>query len=307
MEVGPRDGFQAIGSVHPDGDPRSTSSAHSTARACAGSRSAPSRAPRRYRSWPTRRICCGRPATSKGLDPQVLVPTERRALEALDAGLPAPVLCHLGCRPPTTETTCDAKPFESVEEYVRLIRRLPEGVAIRLNLATDRVRLSVRGSDEAGGRRSTSSRASSTRCREPRSRCAIPRGGCRPTHVKLLFRPGVRNHAGGRVPELPCPRHLRPRGRERARGRFRPACGRSNASVAGLGGCPFAPGATGNVATEDLLWTFDPDGDRHRGAAPRRSWRSPTGQRCSSVRAPGDACATPSRRRSRLRQAEMAP
>ena len=28
-------------------------------------------------------------------------------------------------------------------------------------------------------------------------------------------------------------------------------------SVSGLGGCPFAPGATGNVATEDLVWMFD--------------------------------------------------
>jgi hydroxymethylglutaryl-CoA lyase len=26
-----------------------------------------------------------------------------------------------------------------------------------------------------------------------------------------------------------------------------------DSSVAGLGGCPFAPGATGNVATEDVL------------------------------------------------------
>jgi hydroxymethylglutaryl-CoA lyase len=29
-----------------------------------------------------------------------------------------------------------------------------------------------------------------------------------------------------------------------------------DASVAGLGGCPFAPGATGNVATEDLQYFF---------------------------------------------------
>lgn len=29
-----------------------------------------------------------------------------------------------------------------------------------------------------------------------------------------------------------------------------------DASVAGLGGCPFAPGATGNTATEDLVFTF---------------------------------------------------
>lgn len=27
-----------------------------------------------------------------------------------------------------------------------------------------------------------------------------------------------------------------------------------DASIAGLGGCPFAPGATGNLATEDLVW-----------------------------------------------------
>jgi hypothetical protein len=28
-------------------------------------------------------------------------------------------------------------------------------------------------------------------------------------------------------------------------------------SVAGLGGCPYAPGATGNVATEDVLYMLD--------------------------------------------------
>lgn len=30
-----------------------------------------------------------------------------------------------------------------------------------------------------------------------------------------------------------------------------------DASFAGLGGCPFAPGATGNVATEDIVWAFE--------------------------------------------------
>jgi len=30
-----------------------------------------------------------------------------------------------------------------------------------------------------------------------------------------------------------------------------------DASVAGLGGCPFAPGATGNVATEDVIYMFE--------------------------------------------------
>jgi isopropylmalate/homocitrate/citramalate synthase len=30
-----------------------------------------------------------------------------------------------------------------------------------------------------------------------------------------------------------------------------------DASAGGLGGCPYAPGATGNLATEDLLYMFD--------------------------------------------------
>jgi hydroxymethylglutaryl-CoA lyase len=32
------------------------------------------------------------------------------------------------------------------------------------------------------------------------------------------------------------------------------ACGTSDTSVAGLGGCPYAKGATGNVATEDVVF-----------------------------------------------------
>jgi hydroxymethylglutaryl-CoA lyase len=30
-----------------------------------------------------------------------------------------------------------------------------------------------------------------------------------------------------------------------------------DASVGGAGGCPFAPNATGNVATEDLIYLFE--------------------------------------------------
>jgi (R)-citramalyl-CoA lyase len=33
-----------------------------------------------------------------------------------------------------------------------------------------------------------------------------------------------------------------------------------DASVGGLGGCPFAPNATGNIATEDLLWMLEREG-----------------------------------------------
>lgn len=35
---------------------------------------------------------------------------------------------------------------------------------------------------------------------------------------------------------------------------------RFDSSIAGLGGCPFAPGASGNVATEDLVFMFEETG-----------------------------------------------
>ena len=35
-----------------------------------------------------------------------------------------------------------------------------------------------------------------------------------------------------------------------------------DASVGGLGGRPFSPNATGNVATEDLVWQLERDGVR---------------------------------------------
>jgi hydroxymethylglutaryl-CoA lyase/(R)-citramalyl-CoA lyase len=35
-----------------------------------------------------------------------------------------------------------------------------------------------------------------------------------------------------------------------------------DASIGGLGGCPFSPNATGNIATEDLVWQLERDGAR---------------------------------------------
>jgi hydroxymethylglutaryl-CoA lyase len=36
-----------------------------------------------------------------------------------------------------------------------------------------------------------------------------------------------------------------------------------DSSAGGLGGCPYAPGASGNVATEDLIWMLDGMGIEH--------------------------------------------
>jgi hydroxymethylglutaryl-CoA lyase len=39
-------------------------------------------------------------------------------------------------------------------------------------------------------------------------------------------------------------------------------CARFDASLAGLGGCPFAPGATGNIVLEDLVFLLEAEGLR---------------------------------------------
>ena len=45
-----------------------------------------------------------------------------------------------------------------------------------------------------------------------------------------------------------------------------------DASAGGLGGCPYAKSATGNLATEDLVWALHGAGRRDRGR-PRRARR----------------------------------
>ena len=41
---------------------------------------------------------------------------------------------------------------------------------------------------------------------------------------------------------------------------YREGCRVFDSALGGLGGCPFAPGATGNVATEELVYMFERDG-----------------------------------------------
>ena len=73
---------------------------------------------------------------------------------------------------------------------------------------------------------------------------------------------------------------------------------RLDASVGGLGGCPFAPGATGNIATEDLVYMLRDSGihvdvdlaRRDRGRSGRANLSSDTTCRarcCVPVTAPG--------------------
>ena len=54
-----------------------------------------------------------------------------------------------------------------------------------------------------------------------------------------------------------------------------------DASLGGIGGCPFAPKATGNIATEDLVYALERSGHRHRV----RPGRPDRGQRLARLAA----------------------
>ncbi len=85
-------------------------------------------------------------------------------------------------------------------------------------------------------------------------------GHANPAQVKRLVR-AVRAAVGERLVSL----HLhdtRGRGLANAAAGFEEGICAFDSSLAGLGGCPFAPGASGNVATEDLVWMFEDMGLR---------------------------------------------
>ncbi len=85
-------------------------------------------------------------------------------------------------------------------------------------------------------------------------------GYANPAQVKRLVR-AVRRAVGERLVSL----HLhdtRGRGLANAVAGLEEGIRAFDSSLAGLGGCPFAPGASGNVATEDLVWMFEDMGLR---------------------------------------------
>ena len=90
--------------------------------------------------------------------------------------------------------------------------------------------------------------------------------GCPP---RSKHSPTCRRAAPGNPAALALPQHPQHRLRQRLHRRASgvPA---ADASVGGIGGCPFAPAATGNIATEDLLYLLHRSGDPRPASTP--SW-----------------------------------
>lgn len=188
-----------------------------------------------------------------GLKAQVLVPTLSQGLRAVGAGARFLVFV-LSASDAHNLRNVRRTSRQSVEDYRRLISEIPSDTAIRLNLATafdcpfegqtpdDAVTallddlLAIRSDVEIGLCDTT--------------------GQVTPNRVAQLF-----DQCKRRFPELTSwafhGHDTYGLGLANLRAAVETGVDVVDASFGGIGGCPFAPGATGNVATEDVVWMLE--------------------------------------------------
>ncbi len=252
IEVGPRDGFQPIVPLIPT----ETKIAYIRRLYDAGIRRVEATAFVSERAVPQLADAAEVLAAAQTLPDlavQVLVPNQRYCENALATGATF-VAFVLSVSEKHNMNNVRRTPQDSVEEYRRLVAALPDGIRLRLNLATSfdcpfegavnpddvialldqlvpiRPDAEIALCDTTG--RTTPSHVSALFARAMER---FPQGPSWVFHGHDTYGLGVANVLAAHLVGV--------------RG--------FDSSFAGLGGCPFAPGATGNVATEDVVWTFD--------------------------------------------------
>ncbi|ACL57728.1 hydroxymethylglutaryl-CoA lyase [Methylobacterium nodulans] len=187
------------------------------------------------------------------LEPQVLVPSERRGRDAVAAGARRLVFV-LSVSEAHNRNNVRRAPEESADEYRRLLQAIPDDVAIRLDLATA-FDCPFEGRIPEAKTLALLKRLVALKPDAEICLCDTT-GRADPDHVGRLF-----SEAPSRFPEVKAwALHAHDTyglGLANVHAAYREGVRIFDASFAGLGGCPFAPGATGNVATEDLVWMFE--------------------------------------------------
>ena len=192
-------------------------------------------------------------ANMPGLDVQVLVPTSRQADRALRAGA-RHIAFVLSASPAHNQSNVRRTPQESVEDFKLLVNSLPSETKVRINLATafdcpfdgpvdmDSVLGLVGQLAEIAPSAEIALCDTTGRVTPDRVAKLFIRATYEVRQMKSWAFHGHDTYGLGVANALA-------------------AIGEGvtviDAAFAGLGGCPFAPGATGNVATEDLVWTLD--------------------------------------------------
>ena len=188
-----------------------------------------------------------------GLLSQLLVPTEKRGADALAARAPM-VAYVLSVSEAHNRNNVRRTPTESAEDYERFAARVPADIPLRLSLATS-FDCPFSGRVETAEVLALLDRLVPVRPEAEICLCDTT-GRAVPDQMRRLF-----GEAMTRFPEV---RHWAMHGHDtyglglaNVFAAFEEGVRVFDAAAGGLGGCPFAPGATGNVATEDVVWMFE--------------------------------------------------
>lgn len=257
VEVGPRDGFQGIGPFIPTERKIAFVEglvAAGLRRIEIGSFVSPKALPQLADTPEVLKACDRFPE----LDPQVLVPSERWGRTAVEAGARRLVFV-LSVSEAHNRSNVRRHPLESAEELGRLVDAIPAEVEVRVAIATAfdcPFEGRVRDEDALA----LIDRVAPLRRNAELCLCDTT-GRADPAHVGDLFAAAME-----RLPEVEgWAFHAHDTyglGLANVHAAYVQGVRLFDASFGGLGGCPFAPGATGNVATEDVVWMFERMGVR---------------------------------------------
>lgn len=255
VEVGPRDGFQAIGPFIPTENKKAIIArlhAAGIRRMEVTSFVSESALPQMADAAETLAFA----QSLEGLDCQVLVPSVRHAQRAFDAGADH-IAFVLSVSEAHNMGNVRRTPEASVEEFARIMDLAPSEAKIRVNVATA-FDCPHSGRIEAGEVLRILEKLVAVTPDVEFALCDTT-GKASPPQIEDLFR-----QAQSAFPDEP---------RWAFHGHDTYGLGTANvwsawhagvrvfdAAIAGVGGCPYAPGAKGNVATEDVIWLFEQSG-----------------------------------------------
>lgn len=252
VEVGPRDGFQPIKDFIPTQQKIEFIGRLYSAgvrRMEAGAFVSTSAVPQMADAAEIIQHCASMP----DLNVQMLVPTSRQAERALAAGA-RHIAFVLSASEAHNLSNVRRTPKESVDDFKLLVANLPLDIEVRINLATA-FDCPFDGPVDPDG---VVNLVSGLAAIAPEAEIALcdTTGRVTPDRVAALFARATKEL--GQIKKWAFHGHdTYGLGVANALAAIGEGVAVVDAAFAGLGGCPFAPGATGNVATEDLVWTLD--------------------------------------------------
>lgn len=191
-----------------------------------------------------------------GVECQVLVPSLRHAQRALDAGAKR-LSFVVSVSEAHNRGNVRRTPAESVEDYGQIVAMTPDDVGVRINIAT---------AFDCPHQGTVAVKDVLTLMEQvlpimPTAEFAIcdTTGRANPRHVIDLFHALQREYGADKAWAF----HAHDTfglGAANVWAAWTAGVQTFDAAIAGVGGCPYAPGAKGNVATEDLVWLFEQSG-----------------------------------------------